>query len=347
MTRWTSCCWDVSIILEVSLTFYSCVGDGIFDKITNEEVLKQAWVAAKRNYRQRDQPVHQICGNIVELVMKDSIAYKTLDNITVVLLAFNNLKVALNDELINGSSASEAEERENGQVGGTTNQDQQSQASNEPHLPPHLKNNNNTSDEKIDNADSSNGGLVYSENKEVSGLNRDDICKALALPNLDLSYEDVQVMIKKPRMPKQNISNQTIPSLSGGIDKLPRTSGEEQMHAKGAIPNSTKASHSRMFNMPPGGQAAPETTRNDNAMHEQQQPGGQPGNIHKSFNGSMPKQGGGLQPTTNFKGNMMPVIGSGQGLPTDQLPKSSGFRTNRNQQYEYNLNLQNQQFDSQ
>jgi hypothetical protein len=34
----------------------------------------------------------------VEAVMKDSIAYKTLDNITVVLLAFNNLKTTLNDE---------------------------------------------------------------------------------------------------------------------------------------------------------------------------------------------------------------------------------------------------------
>lgn len=264
-------------------------------------MLKQSWIAAKRNYRQRDQPVHQICGNIVELVMKDSIAYKTLDNITVVLLAFNNLKVALNDELVHGSGTNEVDERENGQVGGTTAQDQQSQASNEPRI----KHN----EEKIDNSDSSNGGLVYSDNKEVSNLTRDDICKVLSLPNIDLSYDDVQVMTKKPRMPKQNISNKTIPSLGGGIEKLPRSSGDEQLHGKGVVPNSTKASHSRMFNMPPGGQAAPETARNDNSMQEQ------PGNIHKSFNGSISKQGGGLQPTTNYKANMMPVIGSGQGLP--------------------------------
>jgi hypothetical protein len=60
--------------------------------------MKQAWVAAKRNYRQKDQPIHQICGNIVEQVMKDSVSYKTLDNITVVMIAFNNFKTSLADE---------------------------------------------------------------------------------------------------------------------------------------------------------------------------------------------------------------------------------------------------------
>lgn len=56
--------------------------------------------------------------------MKDSIAYKTLDNITVVLLAFNNLKQALNDELMGSNTIYEDEEKENTQVGGTsTNMD--------------------------------------------------------------------------------------------------------------------------------------------------------------------------------------------------------------------------------
>jgi hypothetical protein len=30
------------------------VGDGIFDKISNAEVLKQGWIAAKRNYHSKD-----------------------------------------------------------------------------------------------------------------------------------------------------------------------------------------------------------------------------------------------------------------------------------------------------
>lgn len=71
--------------------------DGIFDKISNAEVLKQSWIAASKNYHSKDQPIHQICGYVVEQVMKASVAYKTLDNITVVLLAFKNFKKALGD----------------------------------------------------------------------------------------------------------------------------------------------------------------------------------------------------------------------------------------------------------
>ena len=34
------------------------IGDGIFDKISNAEVLKQGWIAAKRNYHSKDQAFH-------------------------------------------------------------------------------------------------------------------------------------------------------------------------------------------------------------------------------------------------------------------------------------------------
>lgn len=61
-------------------------------------MLKQGWIAAKKNYHNKDQPIHQTCGYLVEQVMKASVAYKTLDNITVVMLAFKNFKKALSDE---------------------------------------------------------------------------------------------------------------------------------------------------------------------------------------------------------------------------------------------------------
>lgn len=206
-----------------------------------------------------------------------------------------------------------------------------------------MRNPGNPGDEKLDNSESSNGGLVYSANKDVQGQTKEDICKLLSLPNIDVTFDDVQAMTKKPRMPKQNISNKTIPSLGSGTDKHQRGTTDEQALSKAAMPNSTKASHSRMFSMPLGSQvAAPETSRVDNA-HDQSS------NIHKSYNGGIPKQGSGLQPSTNYKGQgaLMPVIGSGPGLPTEQAPKSSGFRSNRNQQYDYNLNLGGpQQYDN-
>lgn len=76
------------------------LGDGIFDKISNAEVLKQGWIAAKKNFHSKDQPIHQTCGYVVEQVMKASVSYKTLDNITVVLLAFKNFKNALSKEFM-------------------------------------------------------------------------------------------------------------------------------------------------------------------------------------------------------------------------------------------------------
>lgn len=72
--------------------------DGIFDKISNAEVLKQSWIAAKKNFHTKDQQIHQICGYVVEQTMKASVSYKTLDNITVVMLAFKNFKKSLSEE---------------------------------------------------------------------------------------------------------------------------------------------------------------------------------------------------------------------------------------------------------
>ena len=74
--------------------------DGIFDKISNAEVIKQSFIAAKKNFHSKDQAIHQICGHVVEQVMKGSIAYKTLDNITVVMLAFKNFKESLAEEFV-------------------------------------------------------------------------------------------------------------------------------------------------------------------------------------------------------------------------------------------------------
>jgi len=33
---------------------FSIIGDGIFDKISNAEVLKQAWIAAKKNFHAKE-----------------------------------------------------------------------------------------------------------------------------------------------------------------------------------------------------------------------------------------------------------------------------------------------------
>jgi hypothetical protein len=79
------------------------------------------------------------------------------------------------------------------------------------------------------------------------------------------------------------------------------------------MPNSTKASQNRMFNLKntnnQGGASGVADSRNDGAEANNN-------NLHKSYNGNIARQGGGLQPQ-GYKGNIMPMINSGKGLSTD------------------------------
>ena len=47
----------------------------------------------------RKQPIHQNCGYAVEAILKSSVAEKSLDNITVVVIAFKNYKKNLKGEI--------------------------------------------------------------------------------------------------------------------------------------------------------------------------------------------------------------------------------------------------------
>ena len=226
------------------------IGDGIFDKIGNAEIIKQAWIAAKKNYKQKDQPVHQICGNIVESVMKDSIAYKTLDNITVVLLAFGNLKTALSEEFTKTYSnkengdGSHHSSKDDAERGGSVDEDRNKD------ICQALNDYNGI----IHNPDSSNGGLQYADNKEVFNYTKEDIQRVLNLPNTDLNIKDVQTMVKKPIMQVQpqikamqtHLSSQKQQALTSGRLNNP---AEESKDAGGLQPSPMKNSSKRGFNV--------------------------------------------------------------------------------------------------
>lgn len=63
--------------------------DGIFDKLSNRDVVNCCWHTV--NY-QRAGNVHKQCGKAIDLILKASVAKRTLDNITVVMIAFANFK---------------------------------------------------------------------------------------------------------------------------------------------------------------------------------------------------------------------------------------------------------------
>lgn len=69
--------------------------DGIFDKMTNKEVTQIVWEGVMEN---KTKNVHKHCGIAVDRVLRTSVAKKTMDNITVVFVAFKNF-----EECIKGS----------------------------------------------------------------------------------------------------------------------------------------------------------------------------------------------------------------------------------------------------
>ena len=70
---------------------YIHVGDGIFDKMTNQDVIKSIWDSTQI----RGADIHQQSAIGVEAVMRESLIMKTLDNITVVMIALSGLKRAM------------------------------------------------------------------------------------------------------------------------------------------------------------------------------------------------------------------------------------------------------------
>ena len=65
--------------------FIILASDGIFDKLTNKEVIQSAWAGLVEN---TSSSIHQLCGASVENVMRTALCRRSLDNITVVVVAF-------------------------------------------------------------------------------------------------------------------------------------------------------------------------------------------------------------------------------------------------------------------
>jgi hypothetical protein len=61
-------------------------------------VIDIAWDSARRTFKSSTQSIHQICGQSIELVLKASVASRTLDNITGVIVAFKSFRKTLKAE---------------------------------------------------------------------------------------------------------------------------------------------------------------------------------------------------------------------------------------------------------
>jgi len=78
--------------------FIMLASDGVYDKMSNEDISRCVWESCDKNKWQSNpsyrpaQSVHQQCGLAVESVLKNSLYRQSLDNVTVVMIAFQNFK---------------------------------------------------------------------------------------------------------------------------------------------------------------------------------------------------------------------------------------------------------------
>lgn len=71
------------------------IGDGIYDQTSNEDIVECIWLPTK--YK-REENIHIQAGVGVDMILKTSLAKKSLDNITCVLLVFEGFEFKfLND----------------------------------------------------------------------------------------------------------------------------------------------------------------------------------------------------------------------------------------------------------
>ena len=75
------------------------LGDGIYDQLTDQEVTECVWLSLQESIREKT--IHLQCGVAVDLVLKSSLLRKSLDNVTCVLIAFENFEKCYNNNTSN------------------------------------------------------------------------------------------------------------------------------------------------------------------------------------------------------------------------------------------------------
>ncbi|EGR28506.1 protein phosphatase 2c, putative [Ichthyophthirius multifiliis] len=81
--------------IEEDFDFIMISSDGIFDRLSSVECIQSIWSQVYDKSMNNFKNSHEFCGNGVDLVMKHSLAKQTMDNITTVIIGFDNLKKKL------------------------------------------------------------------------------------------------------------------------------------------------------------------------------------------------------------------------------------------------------------
>lgn len=81
-----------SFKIEDNIDFIVLGCDGIYDLFKNEELCNAVYMSMPDK---KDMSIHSFCGRAVDMIMKTALSRNSLDNITTVLISFNNLEQTL------------------------------------------------------------------------------------------------------------------------------------------------------------------------------------------------------------------------------------------------------------
>ena len=85
---------DVSLNL-LNIFLFINLGDGIFDRLQNDEIFHKIWKYKKKGEVHND--IRELCGKITDGIIKYSMQKQSIDNVSVIFIAFKNFENKMKD----------------------------------------------------------------------------------------------------------------------------------------------------------------------------------------------------------------------------------------------------------
>ena len=86
--------WDVGFFNNLIFNIYY-LGDGIFDRLDNEKIFYKIWEYKKKGQVHND--IRELCGKITDGIIKYSMQKQSIDNVSVIFIAFKNFENKMKD----------------------------------------------------------------------------------------------------------------------------------------------------------------------------------------------------------------------------------------------------------
>ena len=71
------------------------IGDGIFDRLQNDEIFHKIWGYKRKGVVFND--IRELCGKITDGIIKYSMQKQSIDNVSVIFIAFKNFENKMKD----------------------------------------------------------------------------------------------------------------------------------------------------------------------------------------------------------------------------------------------------------